>query len=282
MLLGATSRVIATAIVTLAALLALAAAAPAANAATVTGLAFKDLDRDATWQTSEPVLHEPGDLPPDAGRAVRDPRHHRRRSAATRSPPSRTAATAWHYRTSHWWALRDDWVPTTTALDLPDKSVSVDRHDDGRLRLAPDRAVDRPQRTHHEPTRDPAACASQATTMSSRPARSTTPSRRALIGAEAPHVTIRFDFYPGGTRRPSSASEAATDRTTLQLHVVRELHLVAGGRRPDAVPRVRPLVEPLLRLHGPAGSIARGVLQARGLAGDPRAGRHVRVGADAR
>ena len=50
---SARSRAIVTAIAALAATFAVVATA---SAATLTGVAFKDLDRDGAWQTSEPLL----------------------------------------------------------------------------------------------------------------------------------------------------------------------------------------------------------------------------------
>ena len=94
------------------------------RAATLTGVAFKDLDRDGAWQPSEPVLadqeiHLFAATGPYLARAVTD--------AFGRYAFSDLADGDYRvaYDAPSWWALRQDWVPTTTASLEPARSVSL-------------------------------------------------------------------------------------------------------------------------------------------------------------
>ncbi|MEA2219548.1 MAG: SdrD B-like domain, partial [Solirubrobacteraceae bacterium] len=112
-----TSRALATALVALAALFAMVATAPAASAATLGGLAFKDLNRDGVAQSSEPVLanqeiHLYAPAGPYLARAITDASGHYLFSDLA-DGDYRVA-----YDTPSWWALRLDWVPTTTPGSL--------------------------------------------------------------------------------------------------------------------------------------------------------------------
>lgn len=118
------SRAIATAIVTLAALGAFVATAPAASAATLGGTAFKDLNRDGVWQTSEPLLadqeiHLYAPDGPYLARAITDAFGHYVFSDLV-DGNYRVA-----FDTPSWWALRQDWVPSTSVSLRASRSVSV-------------------------------------------------------------------------------------------------------------------------------------------------------------
>src|SRR3954470_13064455 len=116
---------IATALVTLLATLALVATAPAASAATLTGVAFKDLDRDGSRQLSEPVmadqeihLYAPADGPNIA--LTRTDAFGRYTFSGLADGGYRVA-----YDTPTWWGLRNEWVPTTTGSLMASRSVTV-------------------------------------------------------------------------------------------------------------------------------------------------------------
>src|SRR5262245_24431969 len=116
----ASGRAVVTAAVVLAGLLASAASA---RAAAITGVAFKDLNRDGTWQPSEPVLpdqeiHLYAGVGPYLARAVTDA-FGRYTFADIGDGDYRVA-----YDAPSWWALRDDWVPTTTPSLEPSKDVA--------------------------------------------------------------------------------------------------------------------------------------------------------------
>jgi hypothetical protein len=124
LLRSATSHAVALAIVLLAALLGTAAAAPAATAATLTGVAFKDMDRDGVWQTSEPVLSDQeiylfSASGPYLARAVTDV-FGRYTFSDLADGDYRVA-----YAAPSWWALRNDWVPTTTGSLKPSKTITL-------------------------------------------------------------------------------------------------------------------------------------------------------------
>src|SRR4051794_36397111 len=194
---------IATALVTLLATLALVAVAPAASAATLTGVAFKDLDRDGAWQTSEPVLA--------------DQEIHLYNTAGSNIALTRTDVFGRYtfanladatYRVAFdapsWWALRDNWVPTTTGSLLPSRSVTVSATTTADFGWRPIvRSTDpaAPISTYTGPSG--LRVSSYDDVVGARELHDTL-AGGARIGAEAPFTEIRFDLYAGSLTSSSA------------------------------------------------------------------------------
>jgi hypothetical protein len=202
---SATTRAVRTAMAVLAGAFTMAAAAPAAGAATISGVAFKDLDRDGAWQTSEPVLpaqeiHLFAATGPFLARAVTDA-FGRYAFADLADGEYRVA-----YDAPTWWTLRDNWVPTTTASLRPTQSVTLSgaaSADFGWRAIVRSTDPLAPISTYTGPSG--LRVSSYDDVVSARTLHDALATAR--IGAEAPYTEVRFDLY-GGSMTTSSASRA--------------------------------------------------------------------------
>ena len=189
-------RAVAIALAMLFALFVVVASAPAASAATLTGMAFQDLDRDGAWQTSEPVLsNQEIDLYSAGGSylayAVTD--------AFGRYTFADLAEGAYSvaYDVAAWWALRDDWAPTTTPSLQPTLDVSVSATTTADFGWRPiTRSTDAvaPISSYTGPSG--LKVSSYNDVVTARELHDTLVAG-ALIGAEAPSTKIAFDLYAG-------------------------------------------------------------------------------------
>ena len=262
---GTTTRAIATAIITLAALLALAAAAPAA---TVSGVAFKDLDRSGTWAMTEELL--PGQelyLFKDGAYVT---------GATTDSYGRYTMAGLQEgdyrvqYAAPSWWALRDSWVPTTTGSlrAMRDVHVSGDTTADfGWRPIVRSTDPDAPVTTYTGPSG--LKVSSYDDVVGARDLHDAL--ALGLLGAEAPRVEVRFDFSSSSETAASVAqSDGVYSNYIARSFVSYASWLDAGDRT-------------LSHEYGHAWSLyyayivqqdpgLTSYLQARGLAGDSRVG----------
>ncbi len=203
LLSSATTRAIATAAVTLAGVLTMAAAAPAASAATLSGVAFKDLDRDGVWQTSEPVLadqeiHLFAASGPYLARAVTD--------AFGRYGFSDVADGDYRvaYDAPSWWALRQDWAPTTTASLEPTRSVTLSGSasaDFGWRPIVRSTDPNAPISTYTGPSG--LRVSSYDDVVGARALHDAL--AVGLVGAAAPYTDVRFDLYAGNMTSASAA-----------------------------------------------------------------------------
>lgn len=263
------SRAFVAAIVTAAACATAVAAPAAAGAATLTGVAFKDLDRDGVRQASEPVLADQQiDLyAPDGPyltKAITD-------AFGRYTIPDLVAGDyRVAYDTPAWWALRQDWVPSTMpALDAS-RAVTVN----GTT------TVDFGWRPIVRST-DPAAPISTYVGPSGLTVKSyddVVPARTlhdaltasALIGAEAPHTEVRFDLGAGSSTATSATQ--ASDGTYSDYHAISAVSYLSwldGGDRTltHEYGHAWSMYNALVQQHDATLSA---YLQARGLAGDPR------------
>ena len=268
LLRSARSRATVVALVILAALLGAVAAAPAAQAASLTGVAFKDFDRDGLWQTSEPLLadqeiHLFAASGPYLARSVTD--------TFGRYTFSDLADGDYRvdYSPASWWALRQDWVPTTAPSLKPSRSVSVSaattadfgwrpivRSTDGN---APISSFTGPSGLRVSSYDDVVPARELHDALAT-----------GLLGAEAAATEIRFDLYAGSM---TSSSAVQTNGGPYQAYTatcyVSYLSWLDSGDRT------------LTHEYGHAWSMYNAFvvqqdpslasyLQARGLAGDPR------------
>ena len=201
---SATTRAVVTAIVVLAGLLATAAAP--ASAATLTGVAFKDLDRDSAWQPSEPPLADQevylfAASGPYLARAVTDA-FGRYTFAGLAEGDYRVA-----YSAPSWWELRQDWVPTTTGGALePSRDVTVSgttAADFGWRPIVRSADVTAPVSTFTGPSG--LKVSSYDDVVSARTLHDALTTAR--IGAEAQYTEVRFDLY-GGSMTSASAAQS--------------------------------------------------------------------------
>ena len=198
---SALSRALTTAIVALAPLLGGAAAA---SAATLSGVAFKELDRAGTWPASEPRLAGQeiqlfaGSGPFLKG-AVAD--------AFGRYEFSSLAVGDYRvaYSAPSWWALRRDWVPTTTASLRPSRAVelgeTVVSADFGWRPIVRSTDVGAPISSYTGPSG--LRVSSYDDVITARTVHDAIAS--ALIGGEAPRTEVRFDFTEGSLTTTSAA-----------------------------------------------------------------------------
>lgn len=241
----------------------------AAQAASVTGTAYKDLNRDAARQASEPVLSGQQLYLFDAaggylGTTLTDA------AGAYAFAGLADGDYRVEYRYADWDALRQNWVPSTTGSIRPVVNVNVPARPRGDFGWRP---IVR--------STDPAAPISSYTGPSGLrvssyddvvSARELHDALAAgLIGAEAPSVRVFFDLGTNGSNCASSAGQDATGRwTSYAANVyVSYLSWVDAGD------------QELTHEYGHAWSgyfahIAQqdpswsGYLRARGLQGDPR------------
>ncbi|MEY2515294.1 MAG: hypothetical protein QOJ89_2652 [bacterium] len=261
-------RPITIALVALATVFAIVAAAPAASAATLTGVAFKDLDRSGTWAMTEELL--PGQelyLFKDGTYVT---------GATTDSSGRYTMAGLQdgdyrvEYAAPSWWALRDNWVPTTTGSLRAVRNVHVagdTTADFGWRPIVRSTDPDAPISTYTGPSGLKVSSYDDAVT-----ARELYDALAlARLGEEASHVEVRFDLN-GTSVTAASVAEAdgVYSNYTARSFVSYDSWLDSGDRT-------------LTHEYGHAWSLyyaymvqrdpnLTSYLQARGLAGDTRVG----------
>ena len=100
------------------------AGAAAASASSLSGVAYKDLNRDAVRQTDEPVLSDQQIYLYDGGGAYAGVRY---TDAAGQYSFTNLADGDYRvqYASPSWYPLRADWVPSTTGSVMPRKDVRV-------------------------------------------------------------------------------------------------------------------------------------------------------------
>ena len=201
---SATTRAVVTAIVVLAGLLATAAAP--ASAATLTGVAFKDLDRDSAWQPAEPPLADQEIYlfaahwaVPGAGRHRRVRPLHVRRPGRGRVPRRLQRAVVVgaapglgpDHDGGSLEPSRDVTVSGTTAADFGWRPIvrSTDL-------TAPISAYTGPSGLKVSSYDDVVSARTLHDALAA-----------ARIGAEAPYTEVRFDLY-GGSMTSASAAQS--------------------------------------------------------------------------
>jgi hypothetical protein len=262
------ARALATALATSFALFVVVVSAPAASAATLSGVAFEDVDRSGSWSLTEKVLPNQ-ELYLFAGDTYV--------SGATTDAYGRYTMAGLQdgdyrvqYAAPSWWALRNDWVPTTTG------SLKAVRD----VRLVGDTTADFGWRPIVRST-DPDAPITSYTGPSGLKVSSYNDVVAAreihdalalgTIGEEAPRVEVRFDFNTTSVTAASVAESGGVYSNYSARSYVSYVSWLESGDRT------------LSHEYGHAWSLyyaymshadpdLSSYLQARGLAGDSRVG----------
>ena len=234
-------------------------------------MTFKDLDRDGAWQTSEPVLagqeiHLYAPDGPYLARATTD--------AFGRYSFSDLAEADYRvaYDTPSWWALRQDWVSTTTASpQQPSMWLAVSGTktvDFGWRPIVRSTDPNAPISTYTGPSG--LKVSSYDDVVTARTLHDALAGAR--IGAEAPHTEVRFDLYAGNmTSASTNQTNAGTYYDYSAMCFVSYMSWLDSGDRT------------LTHEYGHAWSLYHGFIvgqdpaltayiAARGLAGDARVG----------
>ena len=270
MFLPAVSRPLVLALATLMILCACAISASAAGAADITGVAYKDLNRDGVKQAAEeplvgkeiyafdwtgrPVAHAPTDA---TGRYV------------IANLPSTTYTV--RYGTSEWWELWTAWAPSTTGSERPAVTVQLTDAatvDFGWRPIVRSTDVAAPISTYL--ASDGLRVNSYNDVVSAKQIYDAL-ALGSLRAGEAPYTTIRFDL------RATSSCEASTATTNGVIGDYRAICEISYLKWLDTGDAT------LFHEYGHAWSLyyanivrqdpaLSAYLQARGVAGDPRLG----------
>jgi len=166
--------------------------ARAAGTSTITGIAFKDTNRDGSRQSDEdPFADHRVYLFDTAGSYLKNALSDATGAfSLTGLSPGRYEV---RYSPSSWWAIRDNWVPTTTGSIFPSVWVDVDQAataDFGWRPIVRSTDIDAPISQFVGP--EGLRVQSYNDAVSAREVHDAV--TRGTVGEEAPYVTVRLDY----------------------------------------------------------------------------------------